>query len=113
MRIEKGTSIALVVRREWANLAGVRVFLRQGESPPGKEVGGSDDSHIISAAVVDSDDPHGLWIELNTDLHEKDPTVKRYPFLVPWENILTIVLSPEIYDAAKKIGFNPTGQREF
>jgi hypothetical protein len=117
MHLAKGTSVALVVRREWANLSGVRIFLRRNESPPGREIGGSDDSHIVFADVLDSDDPKGLWIELNTEKHKEDPSVERFPMLVPWIYILTVVLSdklsPEIYETAKKIGFNATGQREF
>ena len=108
--------MALIVRREWANLACVRIFLRQNEIPPGKQVGGSDDSHIIFTAVLDADDSRGIWIELNAEKHKDDPSVDRFPFLVPWAYVLAVVisekLSPEIYESAKKIGFNSKPQRD-
>ena len=74
MKIDKGANVAVVVNRSWANLWGVRVFLRQNETPE-REVRG-DDSHLVFAKLLDSEDPNGLWVELNTDRHKKDPTVK-------------------------------------
>ncbi|MGB6944370.1 MAG: hypothetical protein WBE37_18355 [Bryobacteraceae bacterium] len=116
MQIPKGKAVAVIVRRDWANLAAVRIFLRQGETPPGKQIGGSDDSHIIFTDVLDADDPKGLWIELNTERHKDDPSVERFPFLVPWAYVLAVVISekfsPEVYESARKMGFNPKPQRD-
>lgn len=108
MQIEKGTSVAVVVNRDWANLRGVRLFLRQNQSPD-QEIGGDDVSHIIFAKVLDGDDSRGLWVELNTDQHLTNQSVKRQSFLIPWNEVLTIVLaekfSPAIWEEAKKTGF--------
>jgi|ERR1035438_940066 hypothetical protein len=108
MNIEKGASVAVVLNRDWANLKGVRLFLRQDQDPA-LEIGGEDNSHIVFAKVLDAEDPRGLWIELNTARHEEDPSVKRFSFLVPWDQVLTIVVteefSPAIREEARKIGF--------
>ncbi len=71
MKIDKGTSVAVVINRHWANLQGVRMFLR-----PEKDIGGADESHVVFARMLDSEDPNGLWIELNTAKHKEDSTVK-------------------------------------
>jgi hypothetical protein len=108
MQIKKGASVAVVVNRAWANLHGVRIFLREGQAP-GLEIRGIDQSHIVFADVLDADDSKGLWIELNSGRHQEDPAVKRYSFLVPWGQILTVVISedfsPAIREEARKIGF--------
>ena len=108
MTIKKGTTVAVIVNRHWANLAGIRMFLRQGHEP-NRQIRGTDESHVVIAEVLDSNDPHGFWIELNSEKHKKDPSVKRFSFLVPWGSILGIVLtekfSPEIWKEVKKLGF--------
>jgi hypothetical protein len=108
MRIEKGTSVAVVINRSWANLHGVRGFLRQNQTPQ-LEIRGTDETHIVFAKVLDAEDTKGLWIELNSDKHKDDPSTKRFSLLVPWNQILTIVVgeefSPEIWEEAKKVGF--------
>ena len=57
MRIEKGTSAAVTVRLNWANLHGVRAFLRQKDDNADRQIRGGDDSHVIFAKVVDADHP--------------------------------------------------------
>jgi hypothetical protein len=108
MQIDEGACVAVVLNRDWANLQGVRLFLRQNDTPA-REIRGPDESHIVFAKVLDSGDARGLWIELNTDRHRKDSTVKRFSFLVPWSQVLTIVIaeefSPAIREEARKIGF--------
>jgi hypothetical protein len=108
MHIEKGKSVAVVVNRQWANLRSVRVFLRQNQNPD-EEIRGEDESHLVFAKLLDYTDSRGVWIELNSDKHEKDPNVRRQSLLVPWGEVLTIVLaekfSPEVWGDAKKIGF--------
>jgi hypothetical protein len=104
MKIDKGTSVAVVINRHWANLQGVRMFLR-----PEKDIGGADESHVVFARMLDSEDRNGLWIELNTAKHKEDSTVKRFSFLIPWSQILSVVVgedfSPDIREQARKIGF--------
>ena len=83
MKIDKGTNVAVVVNRHWANLQGVRRLLRHYQDS-GKEIRGSAESHIIFADVLDSEDSKGLWIELYTDQYRKDSTAKRLPLFIPW-----------------------------
>jgi len=104
MEIKKDTSIAVVVNKTWANLYGVRMFLRDGN-----EIKGSHDtSHIVLGRVLNSTDPYGLWIT-NTGQREADPAVKIKGIMIPWNQILTVVLqqkfSPELWAEAKKMGF--------
>lgn len=109
MKIDKGASVAVIVRRSWANLAGVRVFLRHNANPE-REIRGSDDSHIITAKMLDSEDPNGLWVELSTEKQRKDPGEKKASFFIPWSEVLTVVVgedfSPAIREEARKIGFD-------
>jgi hypothetical protein len=105
MEIKKGTSVAVVVTKSWANLFGVRAFIREG-----REIGTShDESHIIRARVLDSGDPWGLWVETNTAKHESDPSVKLQSIMIPWSAVLSIVLqqdlSPQLWAEATKMGF--------
>ena len=108
MTIDKGASAAIAIRRDWANLRAIRMFLRQNDNPE-REIRGSDHSHLVFAKILDYDDPHGLWIELNTDRHREDSTVKRYSLLVPWSEVLAIVISeefsPALREEARKLGF--------
>jgi hypothetical protein len=108
MIIDKDTTAAVVVNRNWANLHGVRIFLREHDHPE-REIRG-DDSHIVFAKVLDHDDPKGLWIELNTAKHREDSTVKRRSFLIPWSQVVTVVVgeefSPAIRDEVRKMGFD-------
>lgn len=110
MHIKAHASVAVVISRNWANLQGVRMFLRQHDNPE-SEIGGGDDSHVVLARMLDSEDPHGVWIELNTSSHEQDPTVKKLSLFIPWSQVLAIVageeFSPAIQDKAHKIGFGP------
>jgi hypothetical protein len=113
MQIAKGQSVAVVVRRTWANLHGVRMFLRWHDNPH-VEIRGVDDSHILFANVLDSDDVRGVWIETKADRQEE--TAERFKLLVPWTEILTIVVaeqfSPAIRQEARKIGFSGETERE-
>ena len=104
MQIEKNTSVAVVVNKSWANLYGVRAFLRDGREINDK----GDASHMILANVLDSRDEHGLWIT-NTGQEEENPNVKVKGIMIPWNQILTVVLqqklSPELWSEADKMGF--------
>ena len=103
MNLEMSTSVAVVVPKQWANLYGVRAFLRDG-----KEIKGEDASHMIFAKVMDSNDPHGLWIS-NVGQKDDDSTVKVKAFMIPWDQILTVVvmekLSPDLWAESKRLGF--------
>ena len=112
MQIDKDASVAVVVNRAWANLHGVKMFLRQNKSSQ-TEIRGVDDSHILFAKVLNAEGPVGVWIEVNADEHEENPP-DRVEMLVPWSQVLTIVVaeefSPAIRQEARRIGF--TGETD-
>jgi hypothetical protein len=115
MQIDKGASIAVVVRRTWANLHGVKMFLRQHDSPQ-TEIRGVDESHILFATVLDADDARGVWIELTPDKQQPDSVTGPVSLLIPWSQVLTIVtadqFSNSIRQEARKIGFTGEMERE-
>jgi hypothetical protein len=115
MQIDKHASIAVVVKRTWANLHGVKMFLRPRDSPQ-TEIRGVDESHILFATVLDSEDARGVWIELTTDRLEPCSGVARVTLLVPWDQVLSIVVAEEfsaaIRQEARKIGFTGEIERE-
>lgn len=104
MNIKENTSVAVVVNKSWANLYGVRVFLREGREIKESQ----DESHIIFATVLDPNDAMGLWIT-NTKQHEADPNTRVKRILIPWHVIQTVVvrqdISPELWAEANKMGF--------
>ena len=113
MQIDKHASIAVVVKRAWANLHGVKMFLRQHENVQA-EIRGVDESHILFATVLDSEDARGVWIELTANKQQQDSTAERFSVLVPLSQVLTIVVAEQfsaaIRQEARKIGF--TGETE-
>jgi hypothetical protein len=115
MQLDKDACIAVVVKRTWANLHGVKMFLRQQENPQ-TEIRGVDESHVIFATVLDCDDARGVWIELAANEQKRDSGGERSSILVPWSQILTIVVaeqfSPAIRQEARKIGFTGETERE-
>ncbi len=115
MQIDKNVSIAVVVSRPWANLHGVRMFLRPHENPP-EEIRGVDDSHIIFGTVLDSDDARGVWIALTATKPNAESAAERFRLLIPWTQVLTIVVAEQfsaaIRQEARRIGFTGEIQRE-
>lgn len=115
MQIDKNASIAVIVNRTWANLHGVRMFLRQHENPQA-EIRGVDESHILFGTVLDADDARGVWIELTADRQKPDSALERFSLLVPWSQILSIVVAEQfsatIRREARKIGFTGETERE-
>jgi hypothetical protein len=115
MQIDKNASVAIVVNRAWANLHGVKMFLRPHENPQA-EIRGVDESHILFATVLDSDDTRGLWIEPAPNKKKQDSPVERFSLLVPWSQVLTIAVaeefSPAIRQEARKIEFTGETERE-
>jgi hypothetical protein len=115
MQIDKGASVAVVVNRTWANLHGVKMFLRLHDHPL-TEIRGVDESHILFATVLDSDDVRGIWIEPNSDKQNQDSAGERFKLLIPWSQVLTVVIadsfSPAIHQEARRIGFTGETERE-
>ena len=91
------------------------MFLRQHENPQA-EIRGVDESHIIFGTVLDSDDARGVWIELTADRQQPDSALERFSLLVPWSQILSIVVADQFSAAirreARKIGFTGETERE-
>jgi len=111
MRLKLNATTAVVVKKSWANLSAIKLFLRDQSpdeiessetlrscAPLGRtnasvptllaeielpandrpemeltKMERADESHTIFARVLDDTDERGLWIELNTNEHEKDP----------------------------------------
>jgi hypothetical protein len=84
------------------------MFLRQNNQPE-REIQGRDESHQVYVKILDHEDPHGLWIELNAAKHREDSAAKRHSFLIPWGSVLGIVVgeefSPEIKEEVRQCGF--------
>ena len=115
MQIDKGASVAVVVNRAWVNLHGVKMFLRQDEGFQ-SDMRGVDESHILFAKVIDAEGATGVWIEVHTDKQTENPTLNRVRMLIPWSQVLTIVVaeqfSPAIRQEARRIGFTGEAERE-
>lgn len=139
MRLKQNSSTAIVVRKSWANLAGIQAFLHgpahgltaganavahasayasagsranrtsalragSGNGHPTAASSGSpdqsatqpaDDSHTIFARVLDDTDERGLWIELNTEEHERNAAVELQALMIPWRMVLAVVVGNE------------------
>jgi hypothetical protein len=108
MKIEKGASLAVVVKQSWANLHGVKMFLRPGEGSR-TDIRGVDESHVLFVTALDAENPLGLWIEVHAEKHGEDTAVDAIRMLIPWSQVLTIVVaeqfSPAIRQEARRIGF--------
>ena len=115
MQIDKDACIAVVVKRAWVNLHGVKMFLRQPENVQA-EIRGVDESHILFAPVLDADDARGVWIELAPNKPKPDSAAERFKLLVPWNQILSVVVAKEfsaaIRQESRKIGFTGEMERE-
>jgi len=111
MQIDKGSTVAVVVKRTWANLHGVRMFLHEN---PQAEIRGVDESHILFAKVLDAEDSKGLWIEIDRHRPTPDSGADQFQMLIPWSEVLALVVGKEFSSAirqeARKIGF--TGEME-
>jgi len=99
MRLKQNSTTAVVVKKSWAELRAIRQFLCHSAvaeaSPP-------DEGRTIFARVLDDTDERGLWIELNTKRHEKDPKVELQALLIPWESVLAVVVGDQLACAQKE-----------
>ena len=108
MRLKQNSATAVVVKKSWATLPAIKFFLRDG---PAREVQSADDGHLIFARVLDDTDQRGLWIELNTTQHEKDPSVSLDALMIPWHAVLGIVVASDLAEVtaeAQKLGLSFT-----
>ena len=105
MRLKQNSTTAIVVRKSWANLQAIKLFL---SVRPLDEIQSPDDSYVIFARVLDDTDERGLWIEINTAAHEKDPAVELQALLIPWHAVQAVVVADNLTSAieqARKLGF--------
>jgi len=96
---------AVVVKKSWADLQAIRQFLCNGATA---EASPPDEGETIFARVLDDTDERGLWIELNTRRHAKDPCVELQALMIPWDSVLAVVVGDELCPAqreAEKLGF--------
>ena len=105
MDIPKNALAAIVVDREWTNLKGVRIFLKRYQEAA-TETKGLESPHLILARIVDSEDRHGLWVEL---FCEKGRDVKPLTLMIPWSKITAVALTedwtPALQEEMRQIGF--------
>ena len=106
MQIDKSSAVAVVVKRTWANLHGVRMFLHEN---PLAEIRGVDESHVIFAKVLDAEDSKGVWIEIERRKPTEDSAAEQFHILIPWSEVLALVVGKEfsssIRQEARRIGF--------
>jgi len=115
MFLQKGTYVAVVVNRTWANLHGVKLFLRH-EAGIQQDIRGVDESHVIFARALESEEAAGVWIDVQAEEHGDDIELDHVKMLIPWSQVLTIVVSeqfsPAIRQEARRIGFTRETERE-
>ncbi|MGA9527393.1 MAG: hypothetical protein WBS24_04700 [Terriglobales bacterium] len=105
MRLKQNATTAIVVRKAWATLKAIKLFLRNHSLD---EIQSPDDSYLIFARVLDDTDEQGLWIELNTEAHEKNPAIELQALLIPWHAVEAVVIADNFIPAveqARKLGF--------
>ena len=111
MQIDKDSEVAVIVKRAWVNLHGIRLFLHEN---PRADIRGVDESHTLFARVLDAEDARGVWIEVERRKQTEDAGVERFRMLIPWTEVLALVVgkefSPAIRQEARRIGF--TGEME-
>lgn len=89
--LPKNVTATIVISRPWANLAGVRWFLRRGATAD--SIGSQNEvGHALIARILDGEDHHGLCVELNTEAHSKNPAIPKFTLLIPWLYVLAVVL---------------------
>ena len=111
--ILKNTTAVIVVRRAWANLAGVRWFLRR--DAPQDSIGSPDqEAHALIVKILDSDDARGLFVELNTEAHKSDPNIQKFDLMIPWSFVLGIIVeqSGEGEQLRREYGFAVAQDRD-
>jgi hypothetical protein len=118
MRLKQNSSTAIVVKKSWANLQAIQCFLRDrpqngngksithspgnGDAHASSSAQSGDDSCTIFARVLDDTDVRGLWIELNTREHEKDPAVELQALMIPWPAVLAMVVGNHFASTTKE-----------
>lgn len=108
MRLKQNSATAIVVKKSWANLQAIRLFLRDC---PSCEIQSADESHLVLARVLDDTDERGLWIELNTTKHQDDPFIELNALMIPWHAVLGVVTAKDFAHAteeAKQAGLSLT-----
>jgi len=99
MRLKQNSTTAIVVKKSWANLQAIKLFLRDC---PSCEIQSADDGHLIVARVLDDTDQRGLWIELNSTKHANDPSTELSALMIPWHSVLGIVTAKDFARAAEE-----------
>jgi len=88
MRLKQNSNTAVIVKKSWASLEAIRMFLQ--DSPAAEQ--SPDDCHTIFARVLDDTDERGLWVELNTKKHREDAGAELQAMMIPWREVLAVVV---------------------
>jgi hypothetical protein len=107
MRLKVNSSTAVVVKSSWADSSAIRFLLRRNQ----EAVQPADGGHILFARVLDDSDSRGLWIELNAKEHADHPAVECYALMIPWHDILALVVADDFTSTMRegqKLGISQT-----
>jgi hypothetical protein len=91
MRLKMNALTAVVVRKSWAHLQAIQMFLHDR---PSAET--ADDSYTLLARVLDDSDARGLWIELESAQDLPDASADRPALMIPWQEVLATIVSNDL-----------------
>ena len=90
MSLPSGVVCAIAVDSTWRYSNAVHYLIGPSNRPGFKAA----DSSLIEAKVLASDDPLGLWIELNSE-RQRDPDRPVLELLIPWRFVLGVCVNPQ------------------
>ena len=96
MKIPADAAVIVAVYNDWADSEGVKPFLH----PESSLLRGG--SRILLGKIPDSQSPVGLWLE---PLRRKDDKKQPNTILIPWSQIITVVIGPGAEEQKSAIGF--------
>lgn len=99
MRLKMNALSAVVVRKSWANLQAIQMFLH--DRPSAESV---DDSYSLLARVLDDSDARGLWIELETEIDLPDASAERPALMIPWHEVLAVIVASNLPERFRSQG---------
>ncbi len=104
MGIPAGVDCAIAVDSKWRHSNAINFIV----GPPNNVNFRATDSSLIEARVIGSDDPLGLWIELNSDQqrHAGKPILE---LVIPWRFVFGVCLLQEDRRTKPVFGL-PTGE---
>lgn len=108
MHIPAGVTCGIAVDAGWRHSGAVNALIGPPDNPKAKASGSS----LIIAKILDTDDPYGLWIELNSE-QKRNPGYPILRFVIPWRFIFGVCVDPsdlpEVTHSGKHYGFPDGG----